>query len=270
MRQRFVPRQLIAAVMAGVCVSGCADFFPSFSNNLLAPEISGDRVPVAEVLNSVQCEVAAFLMDERQRFVSDENPRGVTPRNGLRIKKGSTVDIKLNVNASVTGGVNYSQIDASDTNLLSLFLIAGSKDIEFPKLTVDGTGENTIEIDTTLTIDRDTQGCHKDGPALRANTYNVFSRDSERRGSLGLHQWMHEFFKKTYSETADANMSPELVKLTMTTKFVLDVSFNSSVKRLIRIIPIQNFPVAKFHPTRTHTLTITFIGEGKKDEVAAK
>ena len=72
------PRQLLAAVIAGVLAGGCSNFFPSFSNNITALDVDGDEIPVAEVVNSVQCEIAEYLVNEPDILKKDE-PHGAPP-----------------------------------------------------------------------------------------------------------------------------------------------------------------------------------------------
>lgn len=272
-----MPRRLFAAAVGSVClfVGGCSNFFPSFSGNFAARDVEGDEVPLPEVVNSVQCEVAAFLKTANHYFGSN-----------FSLKKNGQAKVTLQVDAKFEAGVNYAKIDVTQSSLLKLLFIPGDSDNKFPGLNISGFGQNTAEIVVSIPqnpsyAQRIYDKCYPYPPTARgprpvegkpfANTYNALSHKD-----LGLTEWLFAFNERTseilvpdavpkpkgkkVGNKEDEAAAAKLKSIKLSTAFSLEVDFSSSVKRLIRIVPIENYPVATIDPTNLHKLTIEFEG----------
>lgn len=214
-------------------------------------------------MNSVQCEVAHFIAVHTTKAGGQS----------FRLKNGGKTKITLDVKTTFKGGVSYTKVDVKDSSLLSLFLIAGTEGIDYPKASLEGTGTNSAQLVFTMRQSpRDAlsaqERCFDPDDPTRivdsievANSTNAFSYRS-----LGLRNWLEKFAQETEGEKSDVlgtSLTPSLESIKLTTQFELVISFSSSWKRLITIVPIANFPIGTIAPTRSHTLTVELEGVAK-------
>ncbi|MCC7253948.1 hypothetical protein [Hyphomicrobium sp.] len=249
----------IAAICAIGC-GGCTNFFPSFSDtNILAAPAHGHIIPLAEVENSVKCELGAFLS---HHFAKAEKSG-----SKLKLKNDEEATIVLEVVVASKGGVDYTEVDLDKGDLLTAILIAGSDKIKAPKAELNGTG--TVTATVTLKMKQsavDKKFYDKCGESDLANKLNPFSLNK-----LGINAWLHGFFSETWKSEIKDGPVTYLSEIKLETKFVLVAGLTSSFKRLITLVPITNFPLGTLNQNVTNKLTITFKGEEikKKEEPKA-
>lgn len=280
---RFLTWRLLATASA-MFLCGCSNFFPTFNRtNILAAPAHGDRIPLVEVQNTLKCEVGEFfarqLTLEREddsdsdaikkwkKEVNEKRREDWKSRNYLRLKEGGSATIELTVTVGAEGGVEYAEVDLDKADLLTAILIAGGKDgIKAPKTELSGTGTTQAKVTMKMKQEGWMQpACNDLLPRYsHANRLNPFTVATQK---LGVGNWLDDFFERTNGDAA-IRKGPEasLKEIQLETKFVLVAGIASSVKRWIKLVPINDFPIGSFEHTTTNTLTVTFEGDTNEDK----
>ena len=274
---------VICIIISIFSLTGCAgDTFPTFGEgNIQHPEIKSKNLPIAEVVNTVKCDLARFLKNpDNIKAWNDLDPQMAAKGDQFYLDKEGYATVTLSLKVTTFGNVNFNSLNIDGTASTILFnpgqvtvdktgVVTPSKTNPLPGFLAKNTGVVTAEISFLIkqyarNASPDSVCPPDDKVGFRDKKPTVNKYSPLHLNTLGIHTWLTGMFRGLSNDVASSPGIPTAQLNSITLSSAFQFQWDVSAGLAVHFVPTYFPPTGEYNKDTLHTIKIQFQGLCRK------